>query len=435
MDLSEENRLHHLNPHLHGLNKSATLEINEKSGKLEKQGKKVYRFGLGQSPFPIPEIVVQALRDNAHQKDYLPVKGLYQLREAVAAYHSKQINREISAEQVLIGPGSKELLFLAQLTFNGDLLVPNPCWVSYIPQAIIIGRTVRVIHTCFSDKWRLKANQLREICEQDVKDGNTKSKLLLLNYPGNPEGNTYSAEELQEIAEVAKEYNILILSDEIYAELDFDNNHVSIAKFYPEGTIISSGLSKWAAAGGWRLGTFTFPTELKWLLDAMAIVASETYSCVSAPIQYAAITAFKGDKTIDEYLEKARTLLAFLGNWIAKKVQTWKLEVHDPKGAFYLFIDFEFYRNKLNSLGITNSKQLADSLLNAAGVAILPGVDFSRPLHELTARLAYVNFDGKQAMDAMENEQLNEQFIEKYCSNTVEGIHKLGEWLENIRTN
>ena len=104
-----------------------------------------------------------------------------------------------------------------------------------------------------------------------------RPRLLILNYPGNPEGCSYTATELQEIAGVARKYKVLLLSDEIYGQLHHSGQHISAARYYPEGTIISSGLSKWCGAGGWRLGTFTFSPALDWLLESMAAVASETF--------------------------------------------------------------------------------------------------------------------------------------------------------------
>ncbi|HEB96041.1 MAG TPA: aminotransferase class I/II-fold pyridoxal phosphate-dependent enzyme, partial [Sedimenticola thiotaurini] len=136
-----------LNLNVRGLSQSATLAINERCARMHREGKDVYRLGLGQSPFPVAEPVVAELRSNAHQKDYLPVKGLPRLREAVASYHCRQEGVEYSADDVLIGPGSKELMFLVQLVYYGDLVIPTPSWVSYAPQANIIGRHIRWVPT------------------------------------------------------------------------------------------------------------------------------------------------------------------------------------------------------------------------------------------------------------------------------------------------
>ena len=194
-----------------------------------------------------------------------------------------------------------------------------------------------------------------------------------------------------------------MLSDEIYGELNFEGNHVSIAKFYPEGTIISSGLSKWCGAGGWRLGTFTFPSSLSWLLDAMASVASETFTSTSAPIQYAAVCAFSGGISIERYLWNSRKILKSLGLLIHKKLAAAGISTPKPEGGFYLFCNFKKHATKLKKRGITTSNDLVQKLLEETGVALLPGSVFGRPEEELTTRLAYVDFDGARGIGGSRN--------------------------------
>ena len=254
-----------LNLNLRGMEQSATLAINERSLLLREKGKTVYAMGLGQSPFPVPDSVVEALRLAASEKDYLPVKGLPALREAVADFHRDREQIDAHPDGVIIGPGSKELMFLLQLAFYGEIIVTSPCWVSYLPQARIIGRTVSVIPRSFEQGWKLTAEQLTETLERQADD--YRPRLLVLNYPGNPTGQTYTANELEHIAEVARRFEVIVLSDEIYGQLHHRGEHVSIARFYPEGTIVSSGLSKWCGAGGWRLGYFVFPDSLSSLAD------------------------------------------------------------------------------------------------------------------------------------------------------------------------
>ena len=132
---------------------SATLLINERSKELISQGRKVYRLGFGQSPFPVPQNVVASLQKNAHQKDYLSVAGLPDLRCAVAAHAQKTIGLSASTDQVMIGPGSKELIFGVQLALDADLLLPSPSWVSYEPQANLIGKKVHWIDTFEAENW------------------------------------------------------------------------------------------------------------------------------------------------------------------------------------------------------------------------------------------------------------------------------------------
>ena len=257
MSAVHQRRSGSLNLNVRGLRSSATLAINERSTALRQQGRHIYKLGLGQSPFPVPTEVVNALKLHAHEKDYLPVAGLPALREAVAEFHRRKDEVNTQADGVLVGPGSKELMFLLQLAFYGELLVPSPAWVSYVPQAKILGRNVTIVPTSFAERWRVTPERLFTLCQDDA----DRPRILVLNYPGNPEGGSYTADELQELAEVAQRFGVILLSDEIYGQLHHTGGHVSVAQFYPEGTIISSGLSKWCGAGGWRLGTFTFPPD------------------------------------------------------------------------------------------------------------------------------------------------------------------------------
>lgn len=421
----------YLNPNVIGIRESPTLRINQHCKELAAKGKHIYKLGLGQSPFPVPEPVVNALRLYAPQKDYLHVQGLPELRQTVADFHRKKDGVDILPENVIIGPGSKELLFLLQMVFEGEVIIPSPSWVSYLPQAKIIGNVIHVIHTSPDEQWRITPELLENFCKNQNRNPQ-HPYLLILNYPGNPDGITYGQENVRQLAETAKRNNIYILSDEIYGQLHHKGNHVSIAKYYPEGTIISSGLSKWCGAGGWRLGTFSFPPNLHWLLEAMAAVASETYTSVSAPIQYAAIQAFLCGAEIENYLWHARKILAMLGNETARILKDGNIMVNDPTGGFYLFLDFTSLKKNLERRGIQGSKNLCEKLLDDCGVAILPGEDFNRPENELSARLSYVDFDGAKALAASYtiplHDPLPDDFLMKYCSNVIEASNKITEW-------
>jgi len=422
-----------LNLNVRGLKQSATLAINERSAQLMREGKQVFRFGLGQSPFPVPQPVVDELRANAHQKDYLPVRGLRGLRDAVAGYHRRLHGIERSGDDVLIGPGSKELMFVLQLVYYGDLVIPTPSWVSYAPQARIIGRQIHWVPTQPENDWRLMPDELDRVCRGDP----GRPRIVILNYPSNPTGDTYTSDELKALAKVAKKYKVILVSDEIYGELHHRGQHVSIARYYPEGTIISGGLSKWCGAGGWRLGTFTFPHSLRWLLEAMATVASETYTSTSAPIQYAAIRAFEGGTEIEAYLVQARRVLRHLGRLLWRSLRDAGATVSEPVGGFYLFPDFSPLRERLARHGIADSNALCERLLEETGVAALPGADFGRPPSELTLRLAYVDFDGARALTAAQQipleEELDRTFLELYCPNVVKGAAAMTSWLKKTK--
>jgi aspartate aminotransferase len=420
-----------LNLNVRGMPVSATLGINERCAHLKEQGRRVYRMGLGQSPFPVPRPVVEALKLSAREKDYQPVRGLPELREAVAKFHRDKDDIDAHAEGILVGPGSKELMFLLQLVFYGEIIVPTPCWVSYVPQARIIGRNVQLVPTSFEQGWRITPEQIAHLCEREC--DMYRPRVLVLNYPANPDGGTYTAGELEAIAEAARRYELIILSDEIYGQLHFKGAHVSLARFYPEQTIVSSGLSKWCGAGGWRLGTFAFPPGLRWLMDAMASVASETYTAVSAPIQFAAVRAFRGGITIERYLWHARRILSTLGRHCHSVLTEAGLRVHPPQGAFYLFVDFTPIADRLAKMGIYDSESMCERLLEDTSVAILPGSAFQRPRRELTARLAYVNFDGAKALAAGETVSIDQplppDFLDTYCRSTIVAVDRIARWV------
>lgn len=420
-----------LNLNVRGLTPSATLAINERSAELIAAGRDVIKFGLGQSPFPVPEIVVDALRQNAHQKDYLPVRGLMALREAVADYHHRKHHIGRQGEHVLVGPGSKELMFLIQLVYYGDLCIPTPSWVSYEPQARIIGRRVHWLRTSRENNWGLQPEELEELCKTDP----DSPRLLILNYPNNPTGYTYTVDKLQALAEIARRYRVVMLSDEIYGEVHHTGEHRSIAEFYPEGTIISTGLSKWCGAGGWRLGTFTFPENLKWLLESMAVVASETFTATSAPIQFAAVRAFEGGPELEKYLEESRRVLKVIGRHCAATLRKAGVLVADPDGAFYLFPNYRELRDELKERGISSSTELCERLLEDIGVATIPGSSFGRRPTELTLRMSYVDFDGGRALRAAEKldgSELDESFVQEHCPRVHQAVERMANWISAV---
>ena len=400
------------------LKPSSTLLINETSRKLEEQGKKIYKFGFGQSPFKVPEDVVIELKDNAHQNKYLPMQGLSELRNAVAKYTSKKKNYDYKSENVIIGPGSKELMFLLHVIFDGEIILPAPSWVSYAPQAILGRNKVQILQTKRENNWFPTASEIEEIV---LKDKN-KNYLLFLNSPNNPSGQI--CENLEEIAGIAKKYNLIILSDEIYSELSFMDNYQSISNFCPEKTIISTGLSKWCGAGGWRLGYFLVPDSLNEIKNTINVLASETFSAVSAPIQYAAIKAYEHDHS--NYINKSKNILSAIGNYVYENLRSNKVLINKPQGGFYLMP--EFLNKKFNS-----SSEMCDSILNDLGVALLPGSDFGFEQTKMLARLSFTDFDGQEFMNKIEdNQKIDKDHIAKFAPKIIEGVDKLKKWSESI---
>ena len=411
-----------LNERFRNTEPSSTLRINEISNKLLDEGKNVYKFGLGQSPFPIPEILIETLKKNAHQKDYLNVSGLLKLREVVAKYHSKKNLYNYSKDNVIIGPGSKELIFQCQMVTEMPLLLPKPSWVSYEPQAKILKKDVNWIDTSKNTNWHLSANALRDYC----KNNKYKNQLLILNSPNNPTGT--NNEELEELSNICKENNIIVISDEIYTELDFNGNYHSISHFYPEGTIISSGLSKWCGAGGWRLGTLIFPKELKIIHNSVRSLASETFTSVSAPIQYAAVKAYTEDHS--EYLNNSRIILKKVANFVYNQLSELGIECIRPQGGFYILCDFSKIIKNNNI--INNATVLCEQALQHTGFAMLPGKSFGIEDEKLITRMAFVDFDGNKALSFMKvNSSIEDSDFNELFPKINEGITNLKSWLKS----
>ena len=217
---------------------------------------------------------------------------------------------------------------------------------------------------------------------------------------------------------------IIILSDEIYSELSFENNYESISNFCPEKTIISSGLSKWCGAGGWRLGFFAIPNQLKDLKNGLKTLCSESFTSVSAPIQYAAVEAYTGDYST--YLKTVKKILSFTGNYVYKNLKSNTINVTKPEGGFYLFP--EFTNTKFSS-----SSEMCKDILNKTGVALLPGSDFGLDNNKMLARLSFTDFDGEKFLSNTSGcKEINQDILSKFAPNVLEGVSKLKNWAEKI---
>ena len=400
------------------LEPSSTLKINEISKELEKSGKEIFKFGFGQSPFAIPTNIVDALRDNASHNKYLPMQGLENLREVIARFITTKKKYEYKSENIIIGPGTKELMFLLQILFDGEILLPAPSWVSYHPQATLGRNKVHWIHTKRENNWFPTAHDIEKV----ILKNREKNYLLFLNSPNNPSGQVCN--NLEEISAVANKYNILILSDEIYSELTFENNFTSISNFCPEKTIISDGLSKWCAAGGWRLGYFVIPESLNLLRDKIKVLASETFSSVSSPIQYAAIEAYNSDHKT--YLTKAKKILKGVGDYVYENLKSNNTIINKSQGGFYLMPEF------INK-DFSNSNEMCDDILKKTGVALLPGSDFGLSQKKMIARLSFTDFDGVKFMQNIEvNTKIDETLLSEFAPKIVNGTKKLKGWVESI---
>ena len=194
--------------------------------------------------------------------------------------------------------------------------------------------------------------------------------------------------------------------------------------FVPEKTIISTGLSKWCGAGGWRLGYFLIPDNLLEIKNMINVLASETFSAVSAPIQYAAIKAYENDHS--NYINKSKNILSAVGNYVYENLKSNKILINKPQGGFYLMP--EFLNKKFKS-----SSEMCDSILNDTGVALLPGSDFGFDETKMLARLSFTDFDGQDFMNKIEdNQKIENDHIANLAPKIIEGVDKLKKWSESI---
>ena len=399
------------------LKPSSTLKINELCKDLESKGKEIFKFGFGQSPFKVPEDVISELKKNAYHNKYLPMQGLPELRSAIAKFESKKKQKKYDGANIIIGPGSKELMFLLHMIFDGEVLLPAPSWVSYKPQAILGRNKFHFIETSKEKNWFPSAESVEKIVSKDK----NKNYLLFLNSPNNPCG--LVCENLEEISEVVKKYKILVLSDEIYSDLTFESDFRSLSDFCPDQTIISNGLSKWCGAGGWRLGYFVIPNQFIKLRESLKVLASETFTSVSAPIQYAAIAAFNNDHT--EYLNISKNILKSVGNYVYENLRSNKVLISKPQGGFYLMPEFVDKKFK-------NSEDMCNDMLKKSGVATLPGSDFGFSEKKMFARISFTDFNGDEFMKNVPKDlNINHDLLNKFAPKIVEGTKRLKAWVES----
>lgn len=241
---------------------SPTLAANEKAIALRAQGRKVYHMGFGQAPFPVHPRLAEALKQNAHQQQYLSVAGLPELCDAVLQHQAALTGLNVDDYDVIVGPGSKLILYALQMAIPGDIMLPVPSWVSYAPQAALLGQQVVPVHTQpLNGTLKLTRESLEQALVGGKKDGKNPTKLLI-NFPGNPTGISIESGDLDEITAFCRIHNITLISDEIYGRLAFDGEYRSASSHYPEGAVVTTGLSKHLSLGGWRLGVGIIPKSL-----------------------------------------------------------------------------------------------------------------------------------------------------------------------------
>jgi aspartate aminotransferase len=254
---------------------------------------------------------------------------------------------------------------------QGAVIIPTPSWVSYLPQAKILKKEVISLRTRSEDNFKLTP----ELLKDGLKGSQASQKILIFNHPNNPTGAVYSESELKELAEVCRRCGVVVISDEIYALTSFEpEKFVSMGKIYPQGTIVTGGLSKDRSSGGYRLGVGIFPKEPPELIRDVLKVAGSTYSCVAAPVQYAALTAYSPDNRIEEYMNDCRKINALAGLKMSSLLAAVPgVKTTTPQGGFYLYADFNEQREQFLQVGLKTCREFCEHLIAAAHTALLPG--------------------------------------------------------------
>lgn len=406
---------------------SITLTMNERVNGMWAAGQQVYHLGFGESRFPVQPDVLEALRANAAQKAYPPVRGLPALRDAIAAFYQGWLNIAVSADQVIVGPGSKILLWALLQILDGDLLLPQPSWVSYAPQARMAGKGVHWFPTRRQDDYIPTVDTLHATVTA-LRQAGQRPGIVLFNTPNNPTGVVYPAVAVQALAEYCRDEGLVIVSDEIYGLVNHGARpHASFVQYYPEGTVVTGGLSKHLSLGGWRFGAAILPPgdASKALMKQFTVIASETWSGVAAPIQHAAVVAYSGDAAIMDYIQTCAQVHGAMACYLYTSLRRLGLDCPEPSGAFYVYPNFEMWRPGLQAVGVRTSEDLAAYLLDNYHIATLPGTAFGSPPEDLVLRLAtsYVDaptdVDAARLLAAYRRQSDSQSFIQTQCPNLV----------------
>ena len=420
---------------------SPTLGLNNYVKGQRAKGRVISHFGLGESPFGAPPRVQEALKNNVNQTSYLPSEGILPLRQSIADYYHRYFDIKVSPDQIIVGPGSKELIFMAMTALNLPWIIPRPSWVSYVAQTRILGRSSFQPYSTHDQEYRITEKLLRKVFNELDGMTNYEQMIILLNYPNNPTGLTLKKDEVKRIARFARNNELLILSDEIYANIthsSFGQPHYSMLREYPEGTIVTGGASKDRSLGGWRLGVAILPETEPHLIRAFKAIGSETYSCVPAPIQYAGIEAYGNHPEIHKHIIDSTTIHEIIGGWVYEKLKNAGYEVPRPEGAFYLMPSLNHLKSELADIGIETSRDLSDYLLEHYYVAVLEGFAFGLPKEDLAFRIAYVDYDGQKALlnyrkDPDSARSDPELFVKTNAPSIHDGIHRLIEFIHEVR--
>lgn len=356
------------------INPSITLAITAKANELKSQGVDVVSFGAGEPDFNTPENIIQAAIKAMHygKTKYTPAGGLFELKQTICNKFKDDNNLEYKPSQITISTGAKQCLanaFMAVLNPGDEVLIPVPYWVSY-PELVKLADGVPVfVETAKENNYKYTISDL----ERAITD---KTKVILINSPNNPTGTIYHKEELLTIANFAKEHNLIIISDEIYEKLIYDDEkHISIASLNEDAynrTLVINGVSKTYSMTGWRLGYVAASEKITKLMTS---IQSHMTSNVNTIAQYASIEALNGPvEDLNNMVKEFENRRNFM---IAKLEKLNEITIIKPSGAFYIMVNISAYLNTtFKGQEINNSVDFAKVLLEEEKVAVIPGAGF-----------------------------------------------------------
>ncbi|TFE52269.1 aminotransferase class I/II-fold pyridoxal phosphate-dependent enzyme [Streptomyces sp. ICN441] len=367
---------------------SATLAVDEAVQARRAAGHDVLHLGFGEAGVPVAPGLAEVLTDAHLRNGYGPVAGSPQVRAAAAGWFTR---RGLSTEpgQILFAPGSKPLLFALLAAIGGDVVLPCPSWVSYAAQAALLGRRVVSVPVPAEAGGIPDPELLERALRQAHADG-ARPGVLVLTVPDNPTGTVAPAEQVEAVCAVAGRHGLAVISDEIYAELSHHGTAPSPVRYLAERTVVTTGLSKSLALGGWRIGFARTPAG-SWgrrLQRELTGVASEIWSSLAAPMQAVAAHALDDPPEVTAHIAAARRLHARIAAEVHTRLRAAGALCRPPQAGFYLYPDFGPAREALRAQGITTGTDLATALLDRHGIATLPGSAFGEPGTALTLRLA-----------------------------------------------
>lgn len=361
------------------LKPSATLAVTAKAKALKAQGIDVIGFGAGEPDFDTLQNVKDAAIKSINNgfTKYTVVGGIPELKDAIINRIREDYGIEYRPEEIIVSCGAKHSLYnLTQALFeNGDeVIIPSPYWVTYPDQITLTGAKPVIIETSQDNGFRITPEMFKNAITKNT-------RALILNYPSNPTGSTYTKDELEEITNIALENNLIIISDEIYDKILYNGmEHTPVASLSEEAknsTILVNGVSKSYSMTGWRIGYTAGNSEV---ISAMSKLQGQSTSNPSSISQIAAVEAFSGPQ--GELEERARQFEK-RKNYIVRKLNEIEgFSCLDPAGAFYVFPDISgFFGRETNGKTINNSVDFTEFLLEQARVAVVPGLAFGNDNH------------------------------------------------------